>query len=96
MTAHRWWSCFQAEGELGLHARPSVAHRPRHRMLVRLERRVVRLPRQHKWERFCIAPHAGLPVSTVLRVLVRHGLHRLEWMKVHGQDRAPLRTGHTG
>jgi hypothetical protein len=40
----------------------------------------VRLRRQHKWGPARIAPHVGLPVSTVHRILVRRGVNRLAWM----------------
>jgi transposase-like protein len=79
-TAHRWWSRWLAEGEPGLHDRPSLARRRAHRTDERLERRVVKLRRQHKWGPARIAPHVGLPVSTVHRILVRHGVNRLAWM----------------
>jgi transposase InsO family protein len=79
-TAHRWWSRWQAEGEAGLHDRPSTARSRPHRTCARLEARVVRLRRQHKWGPARIAPHVGLPVSTVHRILVRHGVNRLAWM----------------
>jgi len=79
-TAHRWWSRWQAEGEAGLHDRPSGARRRPHRTDERLERRVVKLRRQHKWGPARIAPHVGLPVSTVHRILCRHGVNRLAWM----------------
>ncbi len=79
-TARRWWSRWLAEGEAGLHDRPSVARRRPHRTDDRLERRVVRLRRQHKWGPAGIAPHVGLQVSTVYRILARHGVNRLAWM----------------
>jgi transposase-like protein len=79
-TAHRWWSRWLAEGESGLHDRPSVALRRPHRTDERLKRRVVRLRRQHKWGPARIAPHVGLPVSTVHRILCRHETNRLTWM----------------
>lgn len=41
---------------------------------------MVRLRRQHKWGPARIAPHVGLPISTVHRILVRHGVNRLSWM----------------
>jgi transposase-like protein len=79
-TAHRWWSRWRAEGEAGLHDRLSVARSRPHRTFPRLEVRVVRLRRAHKWGPARIAPHVGLPVSTVHRILVRHGLNRLSLM----------------
>jgi hypothetical protein len=72
-TPHRWWSRWLAEGEPGLHGRPSLALRP-HRTDERLEAWVVRLRRQHKWGPAPIAPQVGLPVSTVQRILLRHGV----------------------
>ncbi len=76
-TAHRWWPRWIAKGEAGLYDRPSVARRRPHRADERLERRVVKLLRQHKWGPARIAPHVGLPVSTVHRILCRHGVNRL-------------------
>jgi hypothetical protein len=59
---------------------PRLARRRPHRTDERLESRVVKLRRQHKWGPSRIAPHVGLPVSTVHRILVRHGMNRLSWM----------------
>jgi transposase-like protein len=80
-TAHRWCSRWLSEGEPGLHDRPSLARRRPHRTEERLERRVVRLRRQHKRGPAPVAPQVGLPVSTVHRILVRHGVNRLAWME---------------
>ncbi len=76
-TAHRWWSRWLTEGEPSLHDRPSLVVRRPRRTDERIERRVVKLRRQHKWGPARIAPHVGLPVSTVHRILVRHGVNRL-------------------
>lgn len=79
-TAYRWWRRYQAEGEAGLHDRPSTPHRCPHRVDARTERSVVKLRRRHKWGPATIASHTGIPPSTVHRILVRHGLNRLAWM----------------
>jgi transposase InsO family protein len=76
-TAHRWWSRYRAEGQAGLHDRPSVPHHSPNRIDAELERRVVRLRRRHGWGPAVIAGHVGLPTSTCWRILKRHGISRL-------------------
>ena len=70
-TAYRWWNRYQQAGPGGLADRPT-------RTPASIERRVVRLRRQHKLGPARIASRLGLAPSTVHRVLVLHGLNRLD------------------
>jgi hypothetical protein len=40
----------------------------------------VKLHRQHTWSPIRSTSQVGLPVSTVHRILVRHGVNRVAWM----------------
>jgi transposase-like protein len=76
--AYVWWRRFQAEGIDGLEDRSS---RPRHsptQLKRRLERKVVSLRRNRGLGPARIAGIMGLHASTTHRVLVRHGLNRLD------------------
>jgi transposase InsO family protein len=79
-TAYKWWRRWREEGEVGLLDRSSRPRSCPHRTPAHLERRIVSLRQQRKLGPARIAPIVGLPVSTVHRVLKRHGLHRLAWM----------------
>ena len=77
-TAYRWWNRYQEAGPAGLSDRSS---RPRHsprRTPASVERRIVGLRRRLKLGPARIAGRLGLACSTVHRVLVRHGLNRLD------------------
>jgi transposase InsO family protein len=79
-TAYRWWDRWKAQGPAGLIDRSSAAHHHPHRTPVDQEAVVLELRRTRKLGPARIAPLAGLPASTVYRVLCRHGLNRLAWL----------------
>ncbi len=79
-TAHKWLRRWRAEGEAGLHDRPSRPHSTPHRTPAAVEEQVCRLRRERKLGPARIGPILGLPVSTVHRVLARHGLNRLSFL----------------
>ncbi|WP_031023524.1 leucine zipper domain-containing protein, partial [Streptomyces rimosus] len=76
-TAHKWMSRWRAEGDAGLHDRPSRPHTAPHRTPAGLEASVCRLRSERKLGPARIGPALGLPASTVHRILTRHGLNRL-------------------
>jgi transposase-like protein len=76
-TAHKWWRRYQEAGLAGLEDRSS---RPRHcptKTPPKVERRLVELRRRHQLGPARLAPRAGVPASTLHRVLQRHGVSRL-------------------
>lgn len=79
-TAHKWWRRYQLEGEAALVDRSSRPLRCPHRTPARVERRIVALRQSRKLGPARLAGIVGVPRSTVHRVLVRHGVHRLAWM----------------
>ncbi len=79
-TGHKWVARFRAEGDPGLHDRPSNAHRIPGKTSAGLESRICQLRRDRKLGPARIAPLVGLAASTVHAVLTRHGLHRLAWI----------------
>ncbi|WP_369198962.1 IS481 family transposase [Streptomyces djakartensis] len=76
-TAHKWLRHWRTEGEVGLHDRSSRPCRTPHRTSPAVEDLVCRLRQDRKLGPARIGPILGLPVSTVHRILVRHGLNRL-------------------
>ncbi|WP_330350875.1 IS481 family transposase [Streptomyces sp. NBC_00582] len=76
-TAHKWIRRWRAEGELGLHDRPSRPLTTPHRTAAAVEARVCRLRQDRKLGPARLGPVLGLPPSTVHRILTRHGLNRL-------------------
>ncbi|WP_030777348.1 IS481 family transposase [Streptomyces sp. NRRL F-2664] len=79
-TAHKWVRRWRAEGEAGLHDRPSRPHTTPHRTHAAVEAQVCRLRTGRKLGPARIGPILGLPTSTVHRILARHGLNRLAWL----------------
>jgi transposase InsO family protein len=79
-TGHKWLARWHAEGDPGLHDRPSTAHRLPHKTPATLEQRICRLRHDRKLGPKRLAPLVGMPASTVHAVLTRHGLHRLAWL----------------
>jgi transposase InsO family protein len=79
-TAYKWWRRWQAEGPAGLADRSSRPRTCPHRSPVSLEEAVCELRRTRKLGPARIGARLAMPASTVHRVLVRHGLHRLAWM----------------
>jgi transposase-like protein len=76
--AYVWWRRYQAEGIAGLEDRSSRPHHSPTRLKRRLERRVVSLRVKRGLGPARIGGIMGLHASTTHRVLVRHGLHRLD------------------
>ncbi|MFE3579977.1 IS481 family transposase [Streptomyces vinaceus] len=79
-TAHKWVRRWRAEGEAGLHDRPSRPGRTPHRTPAAVEARVCRLRTERKLGPARIGPIVGLPASTVHRILTRHRLNRPAWL----------------
>jgi transposase InsO family protein len=79
-TAHKWVRRWRAEGDAGLHDRPSRPRTTPHRTPADVESRICELRRERKLGPARIGPILGMPPSTVHRVLTRHGLNRLRWM----------------
>jgi transposase InsO family protein len=76
--AYVWWRRYQEEGVDGLQDRSSRPRRFPTRTKAGRERRIVTLRQQRGLGPARIAGIVGLPASTVHRVLVRHGLNRLD------------------
>jgi transposase InsO family protein len=87
--AYVWWHRYQAEGVGGLVDRSSRPHHSPTRVKRRLERRVVSLRVNRGLGPARIAGIMGLHASTTHRVLMRHGLNRLDCLD--RTTRAPLR-----
>ncbi|MFU2337860.1 IS481 family transposase [Streptomyces albidoflavus] len=79
-TAHKWVRRWRAEGEAGLHNRPSRPHTTPHRTPAMVEARACRLRTDRRLGPARIGPILGLPASTVHRILTRHGINRLAWL----------------
>ncbi|MCX5231357.1 IS481 family transposase [Streptomyces sp. NBC_00233] len=79
-TAHKWIRRWRAEGEAGLHDRPSRPRTTPHRTAAAVEDRVCDLRQSRKLGPARIGPIVGLPTSTVHRILTRHRLNRLAWL----------------
>ena len=79
-TAHKWIRRWRAEGEPGLHDRPSRPLTTPHRAAAAVEARVCRLRQDRKLGPARLGPVLGLPASTVHRILLRHGLNRLAFL----------------
>ncbi len=76
-TAHKWWRRYREAGDLGLIDRSS---RPRccpRRLDPKTERRIVELRRRRRVGPARLAAQAGVPASTLHRVLQRNGVSRL-------------------
>ena len=79
-TAHKWVRRWRTEGEAGLFDRSSRPRTTPHRTSSALEARVCAIRQARKLGPARIGPILGLPVSTVHRILARHGLNRLAWL----------------
>jgi transposase InsO family protein len=79
-TGYKWLARWRAEGDAGLHDRPSTAHSIPAKTTAELEARVCALRTSLKRGPRRLAPLLGMPASTVHAVLTRHGLHRLAWL----------------
>jgi transposase InsO family protein len=76
-TAHKWWRRYRESGPIGLEDRSSRPRRCPTKTSPKVERRVVELRRRHQLGPARLAPRAGIPASTLHRVLQRHGVSRL-------------------
>jgi len=79
-TAYKWWRRWRDEGVGGLVDRSSRPRTCPHRTAPRIERQIVKLRTELKLGPARLGYRLGVAPSTVHRVLVRHGLHRLDWM----------------
>jgi transposase InsO family protein len=87
--AYVWWRRYQVEGVSGLEDRSSRPHRSPARTKPSRERRIVTLRTRRGLGPARIAGIVHLPASTVHRVLVRHGLNRLDHLD--RASREPIR-----
>lgn len=76
-TAHKWWGRYLEAGEAGLEDRSSRPRRCPTKTSPKVERRLVELRRRHQLGPARLAPRAGVPASTLHRVLQRNGVSRL-------------------
>ena len=76
-TAHKWWRRYLESGMAGLQDRSSRPRRCPTKTPAKVERRVVALRRRHQLGPARLASRAGIPASTLHRVLQRHGVSRL-------------------
>jgi len=83
-TAHKWWRRYQEAGVAGLTDRSSRPRLSPTKTPERVERRLVELRRRHQLGPARLAPRAGVPASTLHRVLQRHGVSRLSDMNRQG------------
>ena len=87
--AYFWWRRYQSEGLAGLEDRSSRPRRCPNQTRPALERRIVTLRQNRGLGPARIAGILGQPASTVHRVLVRHGLNRLDCLD--RATRVPIR-----
>jgi transposase InsO family protein len=76
--AYVWWRRYRSEGPAGLADRSSRPRRSPTRTRPSVERRIIALRRRRGLGPARIAGIVRVPASTVHRVLVRHGLNRLD------------------
>jgi len=76
-TAHKWWRRYQETGMAGLEDRSSRPRRCPTKTPPKIERQVVALRRRHQLGPARLASRAGIPSSTLHRILQRHGVSRL-------------------
>jgi transposase InsO family protein len=79
-TGYKWLARWRAEGDPGLHDRPSTAHRHPARTPAELETQICALRQDRKLGPRRLAGLLNMPASTVHAVLTRHHLHRLAWL----------------
>ena len=88
-TAHKWWRRYQEAGRAGLVDRSSRPRRCPTKTPAKVERRLVELRRRHQLGPARLAPRAGMPASTLHRVLGP------PWGLAALGPRAPERPGHS-
>jgi transposase InsO family protein len=76
--AYVWWRRYREEGVGGLEDRPSRPRRSPNRTKPSVERRIIRIRTRDGLGPARIAGIVRMPASTVHRVLVRHGMNRLD------------------
>ncbi len=76
-TAHKWWRRYRELGSIGLEDRSSRPRNCPSKTPARTERRIVEMRRRHQLGPARLAPRAGIPASTLHRVLQRNGVSRL-------------------
>lgn len=79
-TAQRWAQRYREEGPAGMVDRSSRPHRSPNQTPTQTERRIIKVRVTRRWGPARIAYYLGLNVSTVHRVLTRHGLAKLRWL----------------
>jgi transposase InsO family protein len=79
-TGYKWLARWHAEGDTGLHDRPSTAHRLPAKTPAELETQICVLRQDRKLGPRRLAGLLNMPASTVHAVLTRHHLHRLAWL----------------
>jgi transposase InsO family protein len=87
--AYVWWRRYREEGVAGLEDRSSRPRQTPTRTKPSVERRIVALRRKKGLGPARIAGIVRMPASTVHRVLVRHGLNRLDHLD--RATRTPIR-----
>ena len=87
--AYVWWRRYQARGPRGTRGSFVAPHRSPNQTRPSREHRIVRLRKDRGLGPARIAGIVGMPASTVHRVLVRHGLNRLDHLD--RVTRAPIR-----
>lgn len=70
--AHRWVARYRAEGDAGLHERPSRPHRCPRRTSIDVEQRVLQARRDERRGQDWIGPELGVPARTVSAILRRY------------------------
>ena len=99
-TAKRWADRYRQLGEAGMGGRSSRPHRSPRRTPTRTERRILGLRVSLRWGPARIAHRLRLAISTVHRVLSRHGAPPLRWIdpatgvRVRSSRPAPRRYEH--
>jgi transposase InsO family protein len=73
----KWLDRFEAEGEAGLHDRPSRPHTCPRRTSSQVEQQILALRHQERRGPDWIGAELGIPARTVSRVLARHQVPRL-------------------
>jgi transposase InsO family protein len=96
-TAHKWWRRYQEAGEAGLVDRSSRPRRCPTKTSAKVERKVIEMRRRHQLGPARLAPRAGIPASTLHRILARHGVSRLSDLdRGSGRVIRRIETSHPG
>ncbi len=79
-TVYKWWRRFKSEGETGLRDRSSRPRSSPRQLDAGVEAKIVELRTSRRLGPHRLAPLTGIARSTCYKVLVRHQLHRLDWI----------------